>query len=246
MVHIPYQEASVPFPIKLSRCGGCGRGKVPDILLTTVEPPSGLEIHGQGSLIQARVLKVKKDLKGENNAREVSDVLPFIEYEIHRQLVNKLKVKGMNAIFGLNVTISMSDRMLVVLATGTAVFLAVLPSPDIPKVSDTTSKENKTHIAKLQTKIQEKVEKNKEYFGLAGINSREPGDTEVEDKSVELDLCVGNKDTCVLELDDIDDADIVDSLMDAHPPPGFQVVSVNSPVGEDPSQVGMKEPLHCC
>ena len=26
--HIPYSEASVPFPIKLVRCGLCGRGKV--------------------------------------------------------------------------------------------------------------------------------------------------------------------------------------------------------------------------
>ena len=91
--------------------------------------------------------------------------------------------------------------------------------------------------SKAPKQIQEKVERNKEYFGLAGVNSKELGDTEVEEKSVDLELCVGNKDTCVLEVDDIDDADIVDSLMDAHPPPGFQVVSVNSPVGEDPSQV---------
>ena len=231
-------ESSVPFPIRLSRCGVCGAGKVPDILLTTVVPPPGLDIVGQGGLIQARVLKLKKDLKGENNAREVSDVLPFIEYEIHRQLVNKLKVKGMNAIFGLNVTLSMSDRMMVVLATGTSVFLACLPNPDIPKVSDTTSVEgNKNHIAKLQTKIQEKVEKNKEYFGLATVNNKESTEAEIDEKNVEMELCAGNKDTCVLEVDDIDDADIVDSLMDAHPPPGFQVISLTTPVGEDTGQV---------
>ena len=29
--HIPYSEASVPFPIKLVRCGLCGRGKVQQI-----------------------------------------------------------------------------------------------------------------------------------------------------------------------------------------------------------------------
>ena len=32
----------------------------------------------------------------------------------------------------------------------------------------------------------------------------------------------------MLEVDDIDDADIVDSLLDAHPPPGFQVGKVNN------------------
>ena len=37
---------------------------------------------------------VFRDLKGENNAKEISDALPFVEYEIHRQLINKLKMKG--------------------------------------------------------------------------------------------------------------------------------------------------------
>ena len=104
-------------------------------------------------------------------------------------------------------------------------------------MSDTTSKEgNKAHIAKLQTKIQEKVEKNKEHFGLVGLNSKENIEVETEEKTADVELCAGNKDTCVLEVDDIDDADIVDSLMDAHPPPGFHVVSVCSPVGEDTCQ----------
>jgi len=234
--HIPYLESSVPFPIKLVRCGLCGKGKVPDILLTTVEPPPMVDIVGQGGLIQARVLRLKKDLKGENNAREVSDALPFMEYEIHRQLVNKLKVKGMNAIFGLTVNLSMSDRMLVALVTGTAVYLSALPSPDIPKVLNTTCQvQDPTNLAKLQTKLREKVEANKEYFGLVGVNPKDNTEAEVEDKGSELELSAGNKDTCVLEVDDIDDADIVDSLLDAHPPPGFQVISVHTPVGEDPS-----------
>ena len=43
--HIPYSEASVPFSVKLSRCSCCGRGKVPDILLSTVEPPPGVSAN---------------------------------------------------------------------------------------------------------------------------------------------------------------------------------------------------------
>ncbi len=53
-----------------------------------MEPPTSLEILGRGCLMQATVVRLKKDLKGENNAREVSDALPFVEYEIHRQLVS--------------------------------------------------------------------------------------------------------------------------------------------------------------
>ena len=40
------------------------------------------------------MLQLKKDLKGEMNAREISNGLPFVEYEIHRQLINKMKVRG--------------------------------------------------------------------------------------------------------------------------------------------------------
>ena len=50
-----------------------------------------LGIAGRGCLLLAKVLRVKKDLKGESNAKEISDALPFIEYELHRQLLNKLK-----------------------------------------------------------------------------------------------------------------------------------------------------------
>jgi hypothetical protein len=33
----------------------------------------------------------------------------------------------------------------------------------------------------------------------------------------------GSKDTCVLEVDDTEDVDTVDSLLDILPPPGMQV-----------------------
>lgn len=38
---------------------------------------------------------------GESDAIRVSGVLPFLEYELHRQLMLKLRVAGMNAVFSL-------------------------------------------------------------------------------------------------------------------------------------------------
>jgi hypothetical protein len=35
----------------------------------------------------------------------------------------------------------------------------------------------------------------------------------------------GNKEICVLEIDDTEDADILDSILDRFPPPGVQVFS---------------------
>ncbi|XP_022241203.1 C2 domain-containing protein 5-like, partial [Limulus polyphemus] len=112
LCHIPYSESSVPFPVNLTRCIVCRRHKVPDILLMTIEPPS-VPVCGKGCLIQARVCRVKKDGSAEQNAKEISDSLPFLEYELHHQLVNKLKVKGMNGLFGLKVQVSVGEKMLV-------------------------------------------------------------------------------------------------------------------------------------
>lgn len=79
------------------------RYKVPHILLSSLEPMERLNIRGTGTLLQTFVCRNKRELKGEMNAKEISDGLPFLEYELHSQLLNKLRVKGMNAIFGLKV-----------------------------------------------------------------------------------------------------------------------------------------------
>jgi len=48
--------------------------RVPDILFTTIEPPSDLPIVGKGCFIQARICRPKKESRGEVNAKEISDV----------------------------------------------------------------------------------------------------------------------------------------------------------------------------
>ena len=49
------------------------------------------------------VCRPKRDCRAELNAKEISDALPFLEYELHSQLLNKLRVSGMNAVFGVKV-----------------------------------------------------------------------------------------------------------------------------------------------
>lgn len=49
--------------------------------------------------------RAKKDAKGEHNAKEISDSLPFLEYDMYSSIINKLRVKGMNAVFNLRVRI---------------------------------------------------------------------------------------------------------------------------------------------
>ena len=48
--------------------------------------------------------------------------LPFLEYDLHRRLLNKVYVCGMNAVFGLKVKVSVGDTAI----TGLAVRFTVI------------------------------------------------------------------------------------------------------------------------
>lgn len=41
-----------------------------------------------------------------------------MEYELHKQLVNKLKMKGMNSLFGLKIQFTIGEMQIVALAVG--------------------------------------------------------------------------------------------------------------------------------
>jgi hypothetical protein len=62
---------------------------------------------------------------GEINALAISEAIPFLEYDVHRQLMNKLKIKGFNAVFGLDLQLQVGETLIVGLAVGTGVYLQV-------------------------------------------------------------------------------------------------------------------------
>ena len=51
--HISYKRQESPFPMALTRCGGCKKKFVPEVLLSTSEPPPELELVGSLVLIEA-------------------------------------------------------------------------------------------------------------------------------------------------------------------------------------------------
>uniref|UniRef100_A0A3Q2H2M8 C2 domain-containing protein 5 n=1 Tax=Equus caballus TaxID=9796 RepID=A0A3Q2H2M8_HORSE len=114
--HIPYDELNMPFPAHLTYCYNCRKQKVPDVLFTTIDLPTDATVIGKGCLIQARLCRLKKKAQAEANATAISNLLPFMEYEVHTQLMNKLKLKGMNALFGLRIQITVGENMLMGLA----------------------------------------------------------------------------------------------------------------------------------
>ncbi|XP_018309630.1 uncharacterized protein [Mycetomoellerius zeteki] len=237
LCHLPYSEGSVPFRVNVSKCAICKRAKVPDVMFTTIEVPANIPMTGRGCFIQATVCKSKKDLRGELNAKEISDCLPFLEYELHSLLLNKLKIKGMNAVFGLRLQVSVGERFIIGMAVGTAIYLTALPPPTIPQIASGNSWHNEEQLGEMQKSIVETVKKNREFYRLKpiGVNEVENGripstsDTDESDEDLpELDLGLGTRDACVLEVDDIEDMDRISSLMDNRPPDDFHVVNTQT------------------
>lgn len=169
LCHLPYSDSSVPFRVNVSKCAICKRAKVPDVMFTTIEVPANIPMTGRGCFIQATVCKSKKDLRGELNAKEISDCLPFLEYELHSLLLNKLKIKGMNAIFGLKLQVSVGERFIIGMAVGTAIYLTALPPPTIPQIASGNSWHNEEQLAEMQKSIVETVKKNREFYHLKSI-----------------------------------------------------------------------------
>ncbi|KAM9754408.1 C2 domain-containing protein 5 isoform 13-T13 [Menidia menidia] len=239
--HIPYDELNMPFPAQLTYCYHCRRQKVPDVLFTTIDLPPEAAVTGKGCLIQARLCRLKKKAQGEVNATVISNLLPFMEYELHTQLMNKLKLRSMNALFGLRIQISVGENMLLGLASATGVYLTALPAPGSIQIAGKTPGDlsNEQHLLTIQRRINDAIAKNKELYQInppelteEGVGSPIPeprqrsrlfrSHSESSDELSELDLSHGKKDAFVLEIDDTDAVEDIHSLLtDANPPTGF-------------------------
>ncbi|KAM3609361.1 uncharacterized protein V6R79_013625 [Siganus canaliculatus] len=166
--HIPYDELNMPFPTQLTYCYQCRRQKVPDVLFTTIDLPSEAAVIGKGCLIQARLCRLKKKAQGEVNATAISNLLPFMEYELHTQLMNKLKLRNMNALFGLHIQISVGENMLLGLASATGVYLTALPAPGGIQIAGKTPGDlsNEHHILTIQKRINDTIARNKDIYEI--------------------------------------------------------------------------------
>ncbi|XP_067915006.1 C2 domain-containing protein 5 isoform X7 [Heterodontus francisci] len=239
--HIPYDELNMPFPAHLTYCYVCRKQKVPDVLFTTIEPPLEAAVTGKGCLIQARLCRQKKKTQGEANATAISNLLPFMEYELHTQLMNKLKLRGMNALFGLRIQITVGENMLMGLASATGLYLTALPSPGGIQIAGKTPSDSsyEQHISNMQKRINDMIIRNREIyeinppeileelFGSPIPETRQRSrlfrsQSESSDDVSELDLSHGKKDAFVLEIDDAEAVEDIHSLLtDAPTPSGF-------------------------
>ncbi|GFV26416.1 c2 domain-containing protein 5 [Trichonephila clavipes] len=148
----------------------------------------------------------------------------------------------MNAIFGLKVQVSIGDKLIIGIATGTGAYLSALPPPNIPKLACGKVADEKK-MAEVQKQIQDAMTKNKEYFNIKipsadnpetiSSGKNEEGNSSGDEDLPDIDLSAGNKDACILEVDDADDVDIIAQLIDPKVPPGFDLCNTETLPGLD-------------
>ncbi|KAH3763494.1 hypothetical protein Pelo_4678 [Pelomyxa schiedti] len=136
--HIPHEEL-LAAPLT-SKCGICQQKRVPEIILSTTELPSQTPIVGTGKFLEAKICREKRKAEGDQSTVDMREDLPFLEYDLHKQIVHKLHFYGMNAVFRLQIDISIGSNMLTGVASGTAVCLVALPIPG-PLILRCSSKE---------------------------------------------------------------------------------------------------------
>ena len=142
---------------------------MPEVVFSTVEPPHHLPIRGSGVFVQARVCRSRPKATGETDAIAVSDALPFLEYDLARQLMLKLKVLGRNAAFGLKTEVDVGRQLIVSTATATAVFCTALPAPRVLEISRNIAVQDEEdhQIVKLQRQIETVSQKNRKRLSEA-------------------------------------------------------------------------------
>ncbi|ETV72921.1 hypothetical protein, variant 2 [Aphanomyces astaci] len=164
MCHIPYSRSLAPFSnMRMVRCGVCGRKWVPEMLLCSTEPLCGMAITGSGTFIQARVCRQRRRGTGDANATIVSEALPFLEYEMHRQLMAKMRVLGVNALFGFESQVQISGGFVIGIITGTGIYLPALPMPQPLRITrniDVKDDEDR-RLVQLQSQIEAKSNRNR-------------------------------------------------------------------------------------
>ena len=119
-------------------------------------------------LLEAKVIKMKRNDKGETNALHVSEKILFTEYYLHTQMVTKMKIYNMNALFVFKIKIIVGDTFIIGIAQATAMRLAALPLP-----SSITVKLKKARIGtKYDNKAKEVEEMSECFSKIARISHR--------------------------------------------------------------------------
>ncbi|CAA9986770.1 conserved Plasmodium protein, unknown function [Plasmodium knowlesi strain H] len=100
-------------------CRVCNEAPVPKILISSASVPQNLAVIGNGFLISAFVVYPLKKNYGEHLASEISEIFPFLELNLHKQIICKLLVNGFNSMFDYNLKLCFNQNYLFGYCCGT-------------------------------------------------------------------------------------------------------------------------------
>eukprot|EP00750_Incisomonas_marina_P029976 INCI7249.2.p1 GENE.INCI7249.2~~INCI7249.2.p1 ORF type:complete len:1265 (+),score=217.26 INCI7249.2:432-4226(+) len=113
---------------------------VPEFILASIEPPEKLPTVGKCHLIEARVARVlptsARGGRTEYCAEKVSTMIPFLLYDLHRQLLLKMRFMQVNTAWALFTQIKIGERLVVGLIRATGVLVPALPLPYVEVAKD--------------------------------------------------------------------------------------------------------------
>nr|XP_032522160.1 C2 domain-containing protein 5-like [Danaus plexippus plexippus] len=210
--HVPYAPGAGPYRAELALCGSCRRARVPSVMLATCAKPSRLTAYAKAITLTAVAARGRRSVGSEAGARDLSDQLPFLEYELHKLLLAKLRMQGANALFSLQTQIAIGERCVMALASGTAVRLTALPAPTSPRIK---ASEHDKNALEIQKALWDTFNTNKAANGYdVCLPGPEPsaGSLEGEEDRVPALELSADKDTCVLELDEAEDVETAKAL----------------------------------
>jgi hypothetical protein len=102
------------------------------------------------------VCRNRKAAVGEADAVRISELLPFLEYDLQRQIVLKLKIHGMNAAFGYQCKIQVGNDLIIATALCTGFHLVSLPPP--PTVQLVRNRDGRTEQDNRLQQLQESID----------------------------------------------------------------------------------------
>eukprot|EP00116_Pleurobrachia_bachei_P003562 sb/3463824/ len=195
--HIPYNVHTSPFNMNPQQCAVCDAGYVPDMLLTTIDVLPGVAVNGNGCFIKAQAFRWKRKQTWEASANSIGQLLPFMEYELHQQLSQTLKIRGMNAVVGIRYELCVGETAVCSIISGTAVYLAPLPSPSPIRVRCANQTPDQDGEDKWQMAIQQAHERSKACNKITTPD----GNSSTND----LSLSLSNKDALIVDIEDVKD-----------------------------------------
>ena len=147
-------------------------------------------VRGPGVFIQARVCRTRPKATGESDALAVSEALPFLEFDLARQLMLKLKILGRNAAFSLKSEVDVGSQLIIATATATAVYCEAMPPPRQLEISRTIAviDEEDNQLIKLQRLIETVSARNRQFLIESGERQAEQNRKRVAKKIKEAQL----------------------------------------------------------